>query len=43
MNYRNELITLALILGVSVSELNNAYSAFVQDIRQEHTKGNNSK
>lgn len=38
MNYRNELITLALILGVSVSELNNAHSAFVQDVKKEHSK-----
>lgn len=38
MNYRNELITLALILGVSVSELNSAHSAFVQDVIKEHSK-----
>jgi hypothetical protein len=41
MNYKNELITLALILGVSVSELNSAHSAFVQDIKQEHARANN--
>ena len=42
MGYKKELITLALILGVSVSELNSAHSAFVQDVKQEHTR-NNSK
>lgn len=41
MNYRNELITLALILGVSVSELNNAHSVFLHDIKQEHARVNN--
>ena len=41
MGYKKELITLALILGVSVSELNNAHSAFVQDIKQEHARVNN--
>jgi len=40
MNYKNELIALALILGVSVSELQSAHSAFVQDIKNEHKVNN---
>ena len=38
MGYKKELMTLALILGVSVSELSNAHSAFVQDVIKEHSK-----
>lgn len=40
MNYKNELIALALILGVSVSELQSAHSAFVKDIKSEHARVN---
>lgn len=36
MKYTKELLTLALILGVSVSELKSAHSVFVQDVIKEH-------
>lgn len=38
MKLNKEILTLALILGVSVSELQDTFSVFAADYKQEHSK-----
>ena len=38
MKLNKEILTLALVLGVSVSELQDTFIAFAADYKQEHSK-----